>query len=125
MLKDWKYNRGKVDFVIKRICILVALSACVGLSGCATSLPTANPAGETFIESVPPGARIEINNQYVGITPLRVDIPRLNSEWDPISVMIIAYPVMPGQQVQTKYISYDEPTPTHVFFDMSLVRIKD
>lgn len=67
---------------VKRICVLVVLSVCMALLGCAT-LPTANPSGRTLIESDPPGARIEINNQYVGTTPLRVDIPRRsNYNWD-------------------------------------------
>jgi hypothetical protein len=94
------------------------------LSGCAT-VTTANPAGKTLIESDPPGARIEINNQYVGNTPLRVNIPRLNTALDTISVTIVATPIIPGQEVQTKYIGFDEPTPTHVFFDMNLVSTKN
>ena len=109
--------------VVKRI-VLFALGVCMALSGCATTLPTANPSGRILIESDPPGARIEINNQYVGTTPLRVDIPRRDAQWDPISVTIIANPIVPGQQVQTKYIGPNEPTPTHVFFDMNLVREK-
>lgn len=110
--------------MVRRIHVLVFLGVCVALSGCAT-LPTANPSGKTLIESDPPGARIEINNQYVGNAPLRVNIPRLNSVLDPISVTIIANPIIPGQQVQAKYIGIDEPTPTHVFFDMNLVSIKN
>ena len=120
---------------IRQIRALVILSVCMALcSGCATSpmaTPTANPNGQTLIESDPPGARIEINNQYVGTTPLRVDIPRRSDfnwdsmEWDTISVKIIAYPIFHGQQVQVKYIGYDEPTPTHVFFDMNLVSMEN
>ncbi len=121
--------KGKKEVI--RVCVLVILSACMALLGCATlptANPTPNPSGRTLIESDPPGARIEINNQYVGTTPLRVDIPRRsnynwdNMEWDTISVKIIANPIIPGQQVQIKYIGYKEPTPTHVFFDMNLVR---
>jgi hypothetical protein len=110
--------------MIKRIHALFALGACVALLGCST-LPAATPSGRTFIESDPPGARIEINSQYVGVTPLRVNIPRRDAEWDPISITIVASPVIPGQQVQTKYVGHNEPTPTHIFFDMSLVREKN
>lgn len=110
--------------MIKRICVLVVLGACIALSGCAT-LPKANPSGKTLIESDPPGARIEINSQYVGTTPLRADIPRFDSDLDTIPVTIVASPVIPGQQVQTKYIGFNEPTPTHVFFDMNLVSTKN
>lgn len=95
------------------------------ISGCAT-LPKANPNGQTLIESDPPGARIEINNQYVGTTPIRVDIPRINPDtWMNNSITIIANPVMPGQQVQTKYIGIDDPTPSHIFFDMNLVTTRN
>lgn len=107
--------------MVKQIRVLFALGACIPLLGCAT-LPTASPSGKTLIESVPSGARIEINNQYVGTTPLRVDIPRLQYDWSSNSVTILAYPISPGQQVQIKHISFDEPTPTHVFFDMNLVK---
>ncbi len=110
--------------MVRQIHLLLFLGMCVVLSGCAT-LPTANPSGKTLIESDPPGARIEINSQYVGTTPIRVDIPRLDSGLDTISVTIVASPVIPGQQVQTKYIGFNEPTPTHVFFDMNLVRTKN
>jgi hypothetical protein len=116
----WVVKEGRV---VKRIPALILLSACI-FSGCAT-VPKANPAGKTLIESDPPGARIEINSQYVGTAPLRVDIPRLDSDLDSIPVTIIASPVIPGQQVQTKYIGLNEPTPTHVFFDMNLVSLKN
>ncbi|MFH0984278.1 MAG: PEGA domain-containing protein [Candidatus Omnitrophota bacterium] len=92
------------------------------LSGCST-IPTANPSGHTLIESDPPGARIDIGSQYVGITPLRVNIPRTDY-WSGSkrSVTIVANPVLPGQQVQIKIVGSDDPTPTHIFFDMNLVR---
>jgi hypothetical protein len=112
--------RGET-YMVKRVRVLFALGACMALLGCST-LPSANPSGKTLIESDPPGARIEINSQYVGTTPLRVNIPRLDSNWSTISVTIIASPINPGQQVQTKYIASNESTPTHVFFDMNLVR---
>lgn len=92
------------------------------LSGCST-IPTANPSGQTLIESDPPGARIDIGSQYVGTTPLRVNIPRV-SVWgnDPNTVIVTANPILGGQQTQTKIIHSDESTPTHIFFDMNLVR---
>jgi hypothetical protein len=110
---------------MNRIHLLVALGVCVVLSGCAT-LPKANPTGQTLIESDPPGARIEINNQYVGNAPVRVDIPRIDpNTWMNNSVTIVANPILPGQQVQTKYIGMNDPTPTHIFFDMNLVSTKN
>jgi len=76
----------------------------------------------------PPGAKIEINNQYVGDTPLTLHINRIfNSNiifdkemgyWT--SFDIKAYPVHSGQYTQTKYIDMNEPTPTKVYFNMNL-----
>ena len=95
---------------------------CILIGGCAT-VPTADPSGRTLIESEPPGARIEVGGQYVGTTPLRVNIPRQNIYGSGNNVLVVANPVTPGQQVQRKMITYDEVTPTHMFFDMNLVSV--
>ena len=96
--------------------------SCVLIYGCA-SVPTADPSGRTLIESEPPGARIEIGGQYVGTTPVRVNIPRVSIHQTGNNVVVVANPIKPGQQVQRKVIAYDETTPTHMFFDMNLVTI--
>ncbi len=106
----------------------------VVISGCATA-----PSNytqwfyPTLIESDPPGVKIEVNGGYEGNTPLTIVLPRMyRSEWvgllyggtritsvDPIT--IIAYPVLPGQYTQTKYIGMDQGVPRRMFFDMGLV----
>ena len=87
----------------------------------------------TYIESDPPGARIEVNGEYVGTTPLQITLPRMyRSAWlglllggqrivsaDPLTIM--AYPIHSGQYTQTKYIGMDQATPRHIFFQIDLV----
>lgn len=74
----------------------------------------------TEIISDPPGAKIEINNQYVGETPVTIHIKRVFSYdwWGGFSIK--AYPVFAGQYTQTKYIGMNESTPTKVYFNMNL-----
>jgi len=106
------------------------------LSGCATVMKPSNYSQwfyPTYIESEPSGARIEVNNEYIGKTPLTKILPRTyryqfkgllfggNQITTLGSVAITAYPVKPGQQTQTKYIGSDQAMPRHIFFDMSLV----
>ena len=99
------------------------------INGCATApIATSGSNGRTLIESEPPGVKIEINSQYVGTTPLRVDIPRRRTcvFCDTLeSSLIVAYPNIAGQQIQKKYLSGSDPTPTHMFFDMRLVAVPD
>lgn len=71
---------------------------------------------EIEIISEPLGARIEINNEYIGQTPMSH-----TSSWvsgvEPVT--IIAYPIYPGQYTQTKVI-LNRPAPHRIFFDMRL-----
>ncbi len=98
---------------------------CMLAGGCAATVPTASPSGRTLIESDPPGARIDIGGQYVGTTPLRVNIPRQYDVYGGTynNILVVANPITPGQQVQSKMIRYDEGTPTHMFFNMNLVSV--
>jgi len=99
----------------------LVLLICAGLIGCAT---IHSKDIMTEIISDPPGVKIEINNQYVGETPLTLNINRTYDWfyfwWD--RIYINAIPTRPGQYVQTKYVSSKEPTPTKVYFNMYLTR---
>ena len=72
----------------------------------------------TEIISDPPGVKIEIDNQYVGETPLTIHINRAHGEYYWNGFSINATPTRPGQYTQRKYIDYTEPTPTKVYFNM-------
>lgn len=80
---------------------------------------------EVFIESDPPGSPIEINDEYVGKTPLTVKIMGGHngafSSTRPIHT-IHAYPVGPGQFLQTKQFSgpRQDIIPKHLYFNLSL-----
>lgn len=80
----------------------------------------------TRFESSPPGARIEINNEYVGRTPLVYKWPsnqysHFGNFADETSIR--AYPSGPGQYQQRKYFEShrrDLPKiPAVIYFDMS------
>lgn len=111
--------------------MVLFLSGCETLMGTQAAAPSIQPEPKSWIHnsqviteiiSEPPGARIEINSQYVGDTPLKIHIFRafngLMNWWDGFT--ITATPIYVGQRVQRKYVSSDEPTPTRVFFDMRL-----
>lgn len=72
--------------------------------------------GATLIESSSP-ARIEIDNQDFGITPIRANINVAPYK----SMLITAVPVA-GGPIQTKYLNGQNPTPTHIYFDMDITR---
>jgi len=76
----------------------------------------------TEIISDPPGAKIEINSEYVGDTPLSTHIVRkydgFLGSWE--GFWITANPTQAGQYVQRKFIVSGEPTPKRVYFNMDL-----
>lgn len=110
--------------------VLITVLICVALIGCATVPRQPNTVYDTSwsyktyyqyeveIISDPPGAKIEWNNDYIGTTPVR---RILNGDVGLLaSTTIKAYPVTPGQCVQTKYIPGDQIFPHTIYFDMSL-----
>ncbi|MGI8957344.1 MAG: PEGA domain-containing protein [Chthoniobacterales bacterium] len=81
---------------------------------------------EILVESEPAGARIELNDGYEGVTPLKLSVlGNLDGTWK-LDTQITALPVNPGQQVQTKFFhSFDHhQIPKRIFFDMSLIRVQ-
>lgn len=104
---------------------ILILATCLLISSCATGPSTADPNGRTLIESDPPGAKIEIDSQYVGITPLRVNISADKNIYGNLlqQVSVVAYPTSSGQQTQKKILFSGDFIPTHMFFDMNLVAV--
>ena len=112
----------------------------VASQGCALGVLANGPKGlnaikhMTEIVSDPPGARIEINNRYIGNTPLTVEIHRgytwmKDDYFSPKritgfeAVKITAYPEPPTEgvyYVQTKILDSNEPTPYNLSFTMWL-----
>ncbi len=82
----------------------------------------------TRVTSEPPGARIELNHDYLGVTPIDINWPgytendRFVADW-----AVQAIPAEPGQYVQEKRFKgtspgycWGDPIPKHIFFDMSI-----
>lgn len=98
-----------------------------------------------LVESDPPGAKIEVDGEYVGDAPVTVTIPvKLTwvgvgggpdrSGWDLDwadklkRIYVQAIPIFPGQTTQEKVLSMEkvvEKDVTRVFFNMHLTPIPD
>jgi len=102
------------------------------VSGCATSpLAARNECfryydGALFCNnyevefiSDPPGAKIEVNNNYIGETPLKQFWNGLYDRWTIIK--IVAYPIQAGQYTQSKSFFASDGLPRKVYFNMNLV----
>lgn len=103
----------------------------------AVSAPVAakpQPSMRTIeVESDPPGARIEVNEEYVGQAPCSIEVQDDGTGRFHERVVVRALPIHQGQQTQMKwfngygalnnpYLTSDR-IPGRVFFDMSLVRV--
>ena len=77
--------------------------------------------------SQPPGARIELNNGYMGETPLSIKVPCSPDGRFLDTVIVRALPTMEGHYSQTKVFSggytmiRNDQVPATIFFDMRLV----
>ena len=92
------------------------------LYGCAASFTAVSEGtvGATLILSDPPGARIEINDDYIGETPLYVKFSTGTTHGRFIDAMIVrALPIGAGQYTQTKNL-YGKKAPRKMLFDMGL-----
>lgn len=76
--------------------------------------------------SQPPGARIELNNGYMGETPLSIKVPCSPDGRFLETVIVRALPTVEGHYSQTKVFSggytmiRNDQVPATVFFDMRL-----
>lgn len=109
---------------MNRNTIAVVLLAAASLAGCAAVRTSSHGPVTTQFMSSPPGARIEIDGNYIGDAPLSYTWPSgyQNGERFRDQVTIKAYPSGPGQFPQKKfYESFSNvlpPIPQKVYFDM-------
>ena len=114
--------------------LLLILMVVVGFSGCVnikrdqvrqTKAP--QPPNITQIISDPLGAKIEINHEYVGETPISIQIRALTS-WLSGKVVedliIVAHPVDSGQYTQSKNLK-GVKIPSKIYFNLSLKPLPD
>jgi hypothetical protein len=85
------------------------------------------------VESSEPGAKVEVNNEYVGKTPLVLkvfgDKDGTFHKFAGSRYSITAYPVIPGQHPQTKdfktvgwFITKEDKIPKKIFFEFDQVQ---
>jgi len=93
--------------------LLAFLSLVIVTIGCSTT-PVI-----TKIESDPPGVKIEINEEFVGTTPIQFTLPQSpNGHKLKEMVVIRALPTEPGQYLQEKRFWRRNVVPVRVQFDM-------
>jgi hypothetical protein len=98
----------------KGIILIVTIVPIVCAIGCAT------PPMVTHIKSEPAGARIEVNESYVGEAPVDVTLPQAGKRHRLLAhVMIRALAAEAGQNDQEKHYYYHQWAPENVLFDMT------
>ena len=95
-----------------------------------SSKPVPYEPKKTQIISEPPGARIEINDNYVGDAPITVELAQRGDYFDEDTV-VRAIPIEGGDYTQTKRFLTNDPwyrpgsagdkIPSRIFFNMHLV----
>ncbi|MBI1178062.1 PEGA domain-containing protein [bacterium] len=122
---------------MKEICFSLAGAVALLLTvGCASAPkgaekgPDGTIAYTIEIEASEPGARIEVDGDYVGKAPTSVkvfgDRDGTFHNFGNQEYVIKAYPVKPGQQVQTKvfhtgrWFDTEDKIPKRLFFDFNL-----
>jgi len=100
------------------------------LWACATDRTQGPTSQSVQIISSPPGARIEVNGNYVGDAPGTIEIPSFGDGRFRERTIIRAIPTRDGDYTQTKvffgYAAFDNPylvsdrIPQRIFFDMRL-----
>lgn len=120
---------------MKFIVLLTGVVAAVGFSGCQSIPPGAErgPHGTMAyhvpVESSDPGARIEVNGEYVGTTPLTLKIfgdpDGTFHDFGSYEYVVRAFPVRTNQFVQTrvfrtgKMFSGEDYIPSQIYFDLN------
>ena len=98
----------------QRMRLIVLCAAAAMVVGCATEPMV------THVISDPPGARIEVNESFVGQAPVDVTLPQVGPHHRlRMHVTIRAIPVEPGKPEQAKEFYYNQWAPEHVLFDIN------
>ena len=106
------------------------------LSGCETMDVKSSSVQEFPVQVVsePSGAKVEVNDNYIGETPLTIKL----EGWESTrtftrSTTIVAHPIRAGGQTQVKIFSgwrepsrtYGDVIPKKIYFNMNLIRVID
>ena len=119
-----------------KVLVLFGMAAAV-LAGCKSTPPDPNvergPHGtiaySCLIEASDPGAKIEVNGEMLGGTPLNLKIfgdkDGTFHDFGSYYYIVKAYPVTTNQYMQVKYFgtgrhgTYEDGVPRHLYFDMN------
>jgi len=85
--------------------------------------PKNEPPRKTYttkVVSEPPGARIEVNDEYRGEAPLELQWQNQTGYFE-TEVVIRAMPVLAGQQIHERFFKSSDQIPKTILFDMRLV----
>ncbi len=115
-----------------RLATRFSLVIAIGLSSCATSAPPAErgPDGTVAyyveVDSDEPGARIEVNNEFVGVAPMTLriwgDRDGTFHNFGSYKYVVRAYPTRRGEQPQTKefatggWFTSEDMIPHRIYF---------
>ena len=112
------------------IVILVLFSGCASTGARGEKGPDGTIAYQVEIETSEPGSRIEVNGDYVGKAPVTVkvfgDKDGTFHNFGSQEFVIKAFPVKPGQKVQTKvfntgrWFGTEDKIPKRLFFDFNV-----
>ena len=131
-----QHRKAQSTMTMKQTLTLMMFAVFV-LAGCTTDGQKPEKGKEGTIaylvevESSDPGARVEVNNEYVGKTPMSLKIfgdrDGTFHNFGSYHYTITAYPVRPGQQPQTKdfrtggWFTAEDRIPKKIYFDFGPV----
>ncbi len=81
------------------------------------------PPRKTYITKVvsePPGARVEVNDEYRGEAPLELEW-QSQTGYFTAEVVVRALPILAGQQIHERFFKSSDQIPKTILFDMRLV----
>ena len=128
-------NGSGVIPTMKPVRVLFPTLLVIGFCGCASSGgrergPDGTVAYSVHVESSDPGARVEVNDDCVGVTPLDVkvfgDRDGTFHNFGTSDFVIRVHPVRQGQNVQSKtfrtggWFGQEDRIPSRLFFDLNL-----
>ena len=117
----------------ERLIALAGIGALAACSGTQANKPEKGPQGTIAyyiqVESSEPGARVEVDGDYIGNTPMKVrvfgDKDGTFHNFGQDDYMVRVFPVSKGQFVQTKvfktgrWFSQEDRIPGRLYFDLS------
>lgn len=93
---------------------------CAGLCGCTTPEPEVREGqrmATIAIASMPPGMVVELNDQLLGVTPLKHRVPVTDwGDWSGSSLYVLRCSTPENAESETKMFYPNEKPPTHVLF---------